>query len=633
MTDPVTGTAYYRGQLDYLETRVRKQNQDIKELLTKLRAIGQDVSEYESTGTDTERYHAWTNVKAKDEAKPWEREEWRPSENRDGFRQPSQDRGGSSIKSEVTGTPLQNSIRGASVQTSRPTSKRTTTYPTRNFLGVSTNNVLSKTKPGTRLNILGWELDIANFIEEKDDEFGDLPTFDSPVYDRSYRSFVATAHGIQPRLQNIKPPSRQQAFNLALQQLHTIGAFIPVLHKPSLEELVSQMIQPDWPLLMILLQLTKFYDEPDFHPTVGEEVCIHMSFAIAYYQTAARNFQDKDLAGFHKLSDQHYHYCLGFWPQLMIGNALEDMQALTMIAGHTRTFPKPEVGWIIMTITFNRLIQLDYHRSANSEQPWVADKSFLELEMRKRVFWSVLVLCATANGKLGRPMPLRWEDFDVEFPLAINDEQITVMGRDESKTGQCHFLPAIESFRIEPIFSELYSTLYALRRLPRDPMKFVEQAERRLQEWYDTRHSDLQEDSPNPLMQVNAQYLRSWVMEYRLILYHPSLTFSDYPAFNEENLRKCMEAAKGLLGVVRILKEYKTMDTTWHSCAVYILCIQTTLYGHNQFRDELHADKLKDIKLDMDGWLDILGDVGCMLGMLNICSQDHCAQRMARIWL
>ena len=342
-----------------------------------------------------------------------------------------------------------------------------------------------------------------------------------------------------------------------------------------------------------------------------------MSFAIAYYQTAARNYQNKEFAGFHELSDQHYHYCLGFWPQLMIGSTLEDMQALTMIAGHARTFPKPEVGWLAATVTFDRLIQLDYHRSANSEQAWVADKSYLELEMRKRIFWSVLVLVATANGKLGRPMPLRWEDFDVEFPLAVNDEQLTLTGRDESKTGQCHFLPAVESFRIEPIFSELYTTLYALRKFPRDPVQFVEEAEKRLQDWFDTRHPDLQEDSTNPLMRVLAQYLKSWVMEYRLLLYHPSLSLSDYPAFNEANLRKCMEAAKGLLGVIKILKEYKAMDTTWHNCAVYILCIQTTLYGHNQLRDELTMERLKDIRSDMDGWLTILGDVGCLLGILD----------------
>ena len=339
-----------------------------------------------------------------------------------------------------------------------------------------------------------------------------------------------------------------------------------------------------------------------------------MSFAISYYQSAARNFQNKDFDGFHELSNQHYHYALGFWPQLMIGNTLEDMQAMAMISAHTRTFPKPEVGWIAFSATFNRLIQLDYHRSASSEQSWVAQKSFLELEMRKRVFWSVLVLGASANGKLGRPMPMRWEDFDVEFPLAVNDEQLTPTGRDESQKGPCHFLPAIESFRIEPIFADLYNTLYALRKLPQNPERFLEKAESRLQDWWDTRHPDLSEDSSNPLMRVLSQSLRSWTMEYRILLYHPSLSLSESPSFNEMHLRKCMEAAKGLLGIVTVLKNYKTMDTTWYTCAMYILAIQTTLYGYHQFRNELTSEKLKALREDMSSWLSIIGDVGWMLG-------------------
>ena len=243
MTDPVTGTAYYRGQFDYLERRVQKQNKEIKELLSKLRAIGQDVSAYEVADKDAERYESWANVKAKDEAKPWEREERRPADNKDNASQASHDGVANSIRSEFAGASVHASTPGASSQSGRPASKRQSMYPARNFVGVSTNNVLSKTKPGTRLNILGWELDIAAFIEEKEDEFGELPTFENPVYDRTYRSFIATAHGSQPRLQNIKVPSRQQAFNYALQQLHTIGAFIPVLHKPSLIELVSLQFQ------------------------------------------------------------------------------------------------------------------------------------------------------------------------------------------------------------------------------------------------------------------------------------------------------------------------------------------------------------------------------------------------------
>ena len=238
MTDPVTGNPYYRGQFEYLEQRVQKQNQAIKELLTKLQAIGQDVSGYEMKGDDTDRYDAWKRAGPLGDHKPVEREERHLNDASDGQVGPSHHTT-SNLKAYENAADQEAANRAANIERlRRPSSVTLTNMPARNFVGVSTNSVLSKTKPGTRLNILGWELDIADFEENKDDEFEQLPDFHNPVYDRSYRSFIATTHGLQPRLHNVKLPSRQQAFNYALQQLHTMGAFVPVLHKTSFTELV-----------------------------------------------------------------------------------------------------------------------------------------------------------------------------------------------------------------------------------------------------------------------------------------------------------------------------------------------------------------------------------------------------------
>ena len=233
MTDPVTGTAYYRGQFDYLERKVQKQNKNIKDLLARLRALGQDVSDYEASDKETERYKAWANVRAVDETKPWEREERQVNE------LPLKDEADGDEEKEMAPHTEHGDAREAPQSDSRPTtSSRLAAFPARNFVGVSTHNVLSQTRPGTRLNILGWELDIANFTEEED-EFEQLPDPEHPIYDRSYPSFIATAHGLQPRLHDVQLPSRQQAFKYAMEQLHTAGAFSPVLHEPSLMELVG----------------------------------------------------------------------------------------------------------------------------------------------------------------------------------------------------------------------------------------------------------------------------------------------------------------------------------------------------------------------------------------------------------
>ena len=347
-----------------------------------------------------------------------------------------------------------------------------------------------------------------------------------------------------------------------------------------------------------------------------------MVFATALDQLARRNIHDAKLRpDYTSRSHQYYHYSIAMFPQLMVGNTLEDMQALALICIHTRHFPRPEVGWMVMSVTFNRLIQLNYHRAASSGEPWVAQKSFLEIEVRKRVFWSVLTILVTASGKLGRPMPIRLEDFDVEIPLPVADERLLETGLDEShpddpeSPGSCYFLVALEAFKIEPIYIELYNSLYAAKRTSEDYEEFVSQAEGRIQRWVEEWHPKFHSTSSTDIVnQVCMRYLESWSLEYRLLLYHPSLTLAKSATFNDTSLRKCLDVAQKWLRVIRVLQSYKALDTTWYNCAVYMLAIQTTLFGHSQLRDELTPAKLSTLKDDMRTWLSIMGDIGNLLG-------------------
>lgn len=88
-------------------------------------------------------------------------------------------------------------------------------------------------------------------------------------------------------------------------------------------------------------------DNEPFQPSIAEIVMIHMLSAIMYFQYAVRNRQTTgEQSGLNVLSNQHYHYALSFFPQLMASHTLADLQALTMIALHDRSFPKPvHVGY------------------------------------------------------------------------------------------------------------------------------------------------------------------------------------------------------------------------------------------------------------------------------------------------
>ena len=247
----------YRGQVEYLVRLAGEQFRQIRELLARLRALGEDTSRFErGAGEDAEaeKYRAWTVMVASGDAKPWERDERLPIPGGPppppsaGDLQP--DDAKSADPSHATTTeslylrlPVDVPNDSANGTLSLPDVR--TGIAHRRYMGVAHGGGSSRSSnPGFRLNMLGWELDLASFTGGTDDEFEPLPSFERPLYDRSFRSFIATAHGLQPKLQRPVVPARDQAFHYATIFLHGHNAFMPILHGPTLINLVRFLTPP-----------------------------------------------------------------------------------------------------------------------------------------------------------------------------------------------------------------------------------------------------------------------------------------------------------------------------------------------------------------------------------------------------
>ena len=340
-------------------------------------------------------------------------------------------------------------------------------------------------------------------------------------------------------------------------------------------------------------------------------------FAIMFYQFAARNWENADQqTRLNDLSNLHYHYALGLFPQLMASHTMHDVQALTMISLHLRSFPKPGAVWMMTTTTFNLAIELGLHRSARRWAPTTPKRSALEIEMRKRIFWSILVIHIIISGKLGRPMAIGVDDYDVELPEAIDDELLSENGIDTSRPGKCSFLVGIEVFKVEPIFMDLYNNIYAVKRSPKSYRETVLRLETRLRQCCDQCPRELisRSASDDEEGRVHSQYMNVWELEFRLLLRHPSLSLTTDPEFNNENLNVCMDVSKKMLQHVKIIQAYKSLDTNWQTGALYVLAIATTLFGYWERRDRITSADFITLREDMDSWLSIMGDVGRLLG-------------------
>jgi hypothetical protein len=264
-------------------------------------------------------------------------------------------------------------------------------------------------------------------------------------------------------------------------------------------------------------------------------------------------------------------------------------------------------------------IELGLHRSVKRWAPETLPNP-LEIEMRKRTFWSLLTIHVTLSGKLGRPLALRLEDFDVEMPEPLDDELLSEKELDTSRSGKCLHNIGLQAYRIELLFMELYSTIYAVRRYPETYISTVNSLEAKLRAWKEGLPAELVKGDAAMNDQegrVFALYAQVFALEFRILLRHPSVSMTNDSNFNAESMRICVESARQMLGVVRQLQKFKSLDTTWYNSAVYVMAITTILFAQWERRHETSAADLAALREEMDIWLEIMGDIGSLIGALG----------------
>ncbi|CEI68212.1 unnamed protein product [Fusarium venenatum] len=526
------------------------------------------------------------------EVKPWE---WSPyaqypsGVNFDDMGNPIPDPSTGETWSQVGSAWVKNS----GSNSSSPTFPRALeSRPHGNHLGVGFDSAPLSSIGGTKLSILGMTVDLAKF---EDDE----PPVDAkpsaPLYNKSSQSFLQSAMRINPPM-HVDMPSREDAFTYAEWYFMTFSAFLPLLHKPSFMRL-----------------LTRMYDEPNFEPSVAELVTVHMLFAIICYQYGTRNWQNVDQrTQMNELSNKHYHFALSKFFELTCSRDLASVQAMAMIVKHTRAFPKSGCVSIIANLALQRALELDLHRE--SRKP--GEGTNLQHELRKRIFWVIMTVYIAINGRRGRPMPITIEEFDVGFPEPIADELLSDEGVDTSRNIPCPYWPGIVSFKIIPIYLEMYSNIYSVRRDARNYVSIVNTLEAKIEKWEDELPGFLKMDHAEQIEQTRmaAVYAKTWALEFRLCLRHPSVAMTSDKAKMAENMSICEDVSRKMLQCQLEIQKCKCLDTTWYQTSMYTAGIFTMLAAMWERRFETTPEAIAALREEMNGWVGILEEAGSLLG-------------------
>ena len=350
-----------------------------------------------------------------------------------------------------------------------------------------------------------------------------------------------------------------------------------------------------------------------------------MMFATIYFQYGIRNREEPEKhAQLNDFSNKHYHWCLSKFFDLAISQTVTAVQALAMIVSHTRNFPKPGCSSTIAHFALMKAIELNFHRKIKFPEGQITS---LDYEVRKRSWWAILAVMVTLNGRLGRPMPITLQEFDVDFPIAIPDDLLTEEGvLDPTAIGHCDYNVGVVAYKAVPLFLEMFSNLYAVRRDPRRYVDIVHELEGGMRNIVDTLPEDLQPDKSKPGNQIFALYAQAIVLEFSLCLRHPSVCMTNDARFCAENSRIVEESAKKLLKVVVQLLKVKCLDTTWYQLAVYIAAIFSTLVAHWERRFGTTPEDLAVLRDDMAQWLDVIAEIGRLVGKSGM-EATNCVNR------
>ena len=231
-TDRITGKATVRGYVQSLERRLEELENLNRVLQSRLASLGEDVPDNESRmkyeDPTTAPLVQWHEEQRIGNGSSWDKS--------DGGTRIS-DHGEKPLEGNVTSRP-----RSLGVLPSRLPDFRTG-LGGNNYLGVSTGNSLLSSIRGTSMNLLGMEIDLADYMSADLDEPDPiLGGTGSPVYNKSYRAFVQTAFGTSPKLGKVELPPRSEGINYAQVYFRLTSPYVPVVHKPSFMATVSLLM-------------------------------------------------------------------------------------------------------------------------------------------------------------------------------------------------------------------------------------------------------------------------------------------------------------------------------------------------------------------------------------------------------
>ncbi|QLQ78940.1 hypothetical protein HG537_0B02870 [Torulaspora globosa] len=254
------------------------------------------------------------------------------------------------------------------------------------------------------------------------------------------------------------------------------------------------------------------------------------------------------------LEDEGYKYFIAARKLIDITNArdLNSIQTILMLIVFLQCSARLSTCYAYIGVAMRSALREGLHRSLTLESGFTP----IEIEMRKRLFYSIHKLDIYVNAMLGLPRSLSPEDFDQTLPIELLDENITEEGYFPEDQNNVLSSASIANQHtklimiLDVIVRKLYPTKKTNNLISHD---VVTDLEMKLREWLDGLPPELipgRKDVPKEYETAN-KLLHLSFFHVQLILYRPFIHYLSRKIIANNRDSLSIQRARNSISVAR----------------------------------------------------------------------------------
>ncbi|KAI5950929.1 ASG1 [Candida jiufengensis] len=476
-------------------------------------------------------------------------------------------------------------------------------------------------KPSTLIQNMN---DVSDFMYEKDTIIP--PPRQASVGSSSEDSSLP----LSPREIKSLLPSKEETLQLIYTTWYKACVLFRFYHRPSLLEEIE---------LLYSLDPSEYEDrQHKFLPFLYSSLACGCLFSKTPYESSSHN---------ENLEDDGFKYFLEARKLIDISNVgdINSIQTIIMMIMYLQCSARLSTCYSYIGIALRSALKEGLHRNLSIFQNSKKKLDPIEIDTRKRLFFTIYKMDIYINSLLGLPRSLTEDEFDQELPVELDDENITRQGYQFDKqdgrlsSSGCanhhtklmlilsHILKKLYPVKVNDVNDELTSSsnTYSSDKIHAK----VTELEIELKQWLDNLPSELQPTDPNsdkidiPRKFILANcYLHLAFLNCQIMLYRPFIHFiSDSMNGSSSDPRSlirgrnCIKIARMVVKLAnKMIDQQLLVGTYWFSMYTIFFSIACLIYYYHfanynnngmgvnaagvLFDDDLNVDVIKkDIEI------------------------------------